>query len=195
MFLTDMFRFSPGELPLFSAHALPVFPLAAPQAAEVAGIFEQMIAEVQGEYVYKYELVKNAVARLLYTAMKQLPPQNLLLQQDAASRITLRFFDLLEQQFPLSVTSGPFRLRSANDVAGRLAVHVNYLNRVLKKTTGKTTTGHIAERLAAEAVALLKHSNSDIAEIAFVLGFDDPAHFTRFFKKQTGAAPSAFRTV
>ncbi len=84
-------------------------------------------------------------------------------------------------------------LRSARDVARQLAVHVNYLNRCVRATTGKTTSAHLAERLAGEARALLRHTDWNVAEIGHSLGFDEPTHFNHFFKKQTGLAPSAVR--
>jgi AraC family transcriptional activator of pobA len=65
----------------------------------------------------------------------------------------------------------------------------------VRDTTGKTTTAHIAERLASEARALLRHTDWNIAEVGYGLGFDEPANFNYFFKKQTGLAPSAFRQV
>jgi AraC-like DNA-binding protein len=44
-----------------------------------------------------------------------------------------------------------------------------------------------------EAKALLKHTGWNVAEIAYCLGFEEPAHFHHFFKKQTGITPTAFR--
>jgi AraC-like DNA-binding protein len=74
-----------------------------------------------------------------------------------------------------------------------LAVHVNHLNKVLKEITGNTTTQVIANRIVQEAKILLKQTNWNIAEISYTLGFDDIAHFSNFFKKQTSVAPVAFR--
>ena len=61
--------------------------------------------------------------------------------------------------------------------------------------TGKTTTDHIAARLSREAKALLWHTDWNIAEVGYSLGFDEPTHFNYFFKKHTGLAPSAFRRL
>jgi AraC family transcriptional activator of pobA len=76
-----------------------------------------------------------------------------------------------------------------------LAIHVNHLNRAIRQTTGKTTTNHIFERLTSEAIALLKHTNWNISEISYSLGFEEPAHFNNFFKKQTTTTPSVYRIV
>ena len=114
---------------------------------------------------------------------------------DANARITAIFTELLERQFPIETPHQRFTMRSARDFADQLAVHVNHLNRAIRETTGKTTTDHIAERLLGEAKALLKHTNWNIAEISYSLGFEEPAHFNNFFKKHTSSTPSSYRVV
>lgn len=84
-------------------------------------------------------------------------------------------------------------MRSAKAFAQQLNVHVNHLNRAVRLVTGKTTTELIFERLIAEAKALLQHTNWNIAEISYCLGFEEPSHFNHFFKKLTDATPTSFR--
>ena len=105
-----------------------------------------------------------------------------------------RSFDRsLERQPPLESLHQRLTLRTAKDYADRLAVHVNHLNKVLKEVTGHTTTQLISTRVIQEAKILLKQTNWNIAEIGYTLGFDDLAHFSNFFKKQTSFTPAAFR--
>ena len=61
--------------------------------------------------------------------------------------------------------------------------------------TGKPTSVLIAERIAAEAKALLQHTNWPVADIAYGLGFDYPTYFNNFSKRVTGNIPKAFRTA
>ncbi|RYG04572.1 MAG: helix-turn-helix domain-containing protein, partial [Chitinophagaceae bacterium] len=49
--------------------------------------------------------------------------------------------------------------------------------------------------LASEAKALLRHTDWNISEISYALGFADQAQFNNFFKKQTNLNPSSFRQV
>nr|WP_298792471.1 helix-turn-helix domain-containing protein [uncultured Allomuricauda sp.] len=51
----------------------------------------------------------------------------------------------------------------------------------------------ILERLALEAKRLIHFTDKQNQEIAFDLGFNDPAHFSRFFKKMTQMTPSEYR--
>jgi AraC-like DNA-binding protein len=63
----------------------------------------------------------------------------------------------------------------------------------LKENTGKTTTDVISGRIAQEARLLLKQTDWNISEIAYSLGFEEVAHFSNFFKKQSGFSPLSFR--
>jgi AraC-like DNA-binding protein len=84
-------------------------------------------------------------------------------------------------------------LRSAKDYADQLSIHVNYLNKVLKEITGKTTTELITERIIKESKVLLKHTDWNVSEIAYSLGFEEASHFNNLFKKHTALSPRAFR--
>jgi AraC-like DNA-binding protein len=53
----------------------------------------------------------------------------------------------------------------------------------------------ISERLLQEAKILLKHTDWNISEIAYSLGFEEPTHFNNFFKKNIQLTPRQFRTV
>ncbi|KIO75067.1 transcriptional regulator [Pedobacter lusitanus] len=192
-FFKESLRLNLVELPLFMAGSQPVFSLKDEVTSEIKDIFEKIIKELDTDYTYKYELIKNYVSELIYLAMKLQPADNSFEHPDAASRITSVFMELLERQFPIESSSQRFELRSPKVFAERLSIHVNYLNRAIKKTTGRTTTDHIFDRLTAEAKSLLKHTDWNIAEISYVLGFEDQAHFNNFFKKQTTMSPSGFR--
>ncbi|WP_261387820.1 helix-turn-helix domain-containing protein [Chitinophaga pinensis] len=79
------------------------------------------------------------------------------------------------------------------EFATQLSVHVNSLNRALKEITGKTTSQLIAERITQEARGLLKHTDWNISEISWCLGFEEPPHFINFFKKNEHLTPKSFR--
>ena len=192
-FFQDSFRINLNEIPLFSVGLYPVFKLNDNEFEEISSIFEKIIVNSAKDYIYKYELIKSYIVELIYITLQLQPAEDLFGHIDAGSRITALFTELLEQQFPIESTSQRFELRSPKAIADRLSVHVNYLNRAIKKTTGRTTTEHIFERLATEAKALLKYTSWSIAEISYALGFEDQAHFNKFFKKQTKRNPSSTR--
>ena len=181
------------ELPLFRPGQVPVFPLSENEASEIAYIFRKMHNELRGDYRYKYDLLRNLVLELIHYGQKLQPLSILSTTRNASERITLLFLELLERQFPIDFPHQRLSLRTAKGYADRLAIHINHLNRVLKEVTGSTTTELISQRVVVEAKILLKQTNWPVAEVGYVLGFDDLAHFSNYFKKQTTLTPLAFR--
>lgn len=181
------------ELPIFKSGGYPVFQITNKQVDELAPIFSKMKKEMDSDYEYKYDLIRNYVLELIHYGQKLQPAAAMHSSQNAAARIVSLFIELLERQFPIESPNQKLQLRSAKEYAQRLAVHVNHLNKVLKENTGRTTTEIISSRLLQEAKILLRQTDWNVSEIAYSLGFEEVAHFSNFFKKQTSLAPIAFR--
>lgn len=177
----------------FKIGGTPVLKITEEQRLFLNTIFQKMIAEQESDYIYKDELIRNYISLIIHESLKLEPAKDFIQDKNAVSRLSSVFLELLERQFPIETTDQSLQLRSAQDFAKNLNVHVNYLNRAVKEVTGKSTTTHIRERILTEAKALLLHTDWNISEIAFALGFDYPTYFNNFFKKQTGTNPKAFR--
>ncbi|MFC0318585.1 MULTISPECIES: helix-turn-helix domain-containing protein [Olivibacter] len=189
---TDSPHFLLNQLSLFKVGGDFVFFVNEAQCRAVSELFEKMMEEITTNYVHKYDLLRNYLQLIIHEAMKMQPVRSYL-PHSSASRVCDLFLDLLERQFPIDSQERTLGLRSAQDYANILSVHVNHLNRSVKEITGKTTTQHIAERLVKEAKALLIHSDWTISEIAYSLGFSYPPYFNNFFRKQTRMTPGIFR--
>lgn len=83
--------------------------------------------------------------------------------------------------------------RPASFYASALGITPTHLNRVLKAKTGFGTQDLVARRLIEEAQRELLFTPGSVKQIAFRLGFSDPAYFSRFFTRQTGMTPGAWR--
>jgi AraC family transcriptional regulator, transcriptional activator of pobA len=182
------------DLPIFNVDGYPVFEIHPSQAVDLTILFERIRLEIASDYKYKYELLRNLVGELIHFGQKLQPVSSLYSNHNSASRIAALFAELLERQFPIESIHQQIELKSARDFASRLSVHVNHLNRVLKKITGKTTTELIGNRLTTEAKILLKQTDWNISQIGNALGFAEVAHFSNFFKKQTSLTPLSFRS-
>lgn len=181
------------QSPLFKMGGTPILTITEEQRLFLNAIFEKMIVEQKTDYAFKDELIRNYIQLIIHEALKMQPSENFNLPQNAANRITRVFLELLERQFPIESRDCPLKLKNAQDYANYLTVHVNYLNRCVKDITGKSTTTLISERIISEAKALLQHTDWNISEIAFALGFEYPTYFNNFFKKITGVNPRSFR--
>jgi AraC family transcriptional regulator, transcriptional activator of pobA len=181
------------DLPIFRPGGYPVFQISNNDAKELTDIFTKMHRELSSNYAYKYDLIRNYVLELIHFGQKLEPATTLYNTHNASARVSSLFIELLERQFPIESPQQRLNLRTAKDFADQLSVHVNHLNKVLKENTGKTTTDLISTRVIQEAKILLKQTNWNISEIAYSLGFEEVAHFSNFFKKQTTLAPLTFR--
>ncbi|GAA0887067.1 helix-turn-helix domain-containing protein [Sphingobacterium siyangense] len=182
------------DLPIFQPGGLPIFQISPEQRIEVEEIFLKMNKELSSDYVFKYDLLRNYVLEIIHYGQKLQPKSITNPTHNASNRITSLFIELLERQFPIESPMQRLQLRTANDFAERLAIHVNHLNKTLKENTGKTTSHVIAARVTQEAKILLRQTDWNVSEIAYSLGFEEIAHFSNFFKKQTGSAPNIFRS-
>ena len=98
-----------------------------------------------------------------------------------------RFKQLLEDHFS--------RWHKVADYANEMHISSDYLNNVIKTTVGKTAKEFILHRLILESKRLGLHTELSNKEIAYQLGFDDPSHFSKFFKREEGSSFSDFRKL
>ncbi len=82
---------------------------------------------------------------------------------------------------------------SVANYAKALSVSTTHLSRVIRKATGRPASGLIEERVIREARRNLVYTNLPVSQIAYTLGFEDPAYFSRVFSRATGLSPRAFR--
>ena len=182
------------DYPVFQLTGAAIIPLTPQQLPPFQELFDKMFAELQGDYAYKYDLLRNLLMEVIHSAQKMQPatgqPNT---GSNAAERITSLFGELLERQFPIEADNQLMQLNTPTDFARQLNVHVNHLNKALKETTGQTTSQLISERILQEAKVLLKSTSWTVNEIAWGLGFKEPNHFSSFFKQKAQMTPKQFR--
>lgn len=184
------------DYPVFQSPDTAVISLKPDEVRFYNELFLKMLAELEGNYAFKYDFLRTMLMELVHSAQKMVPatgqPHS---GSNAAERITAMFAELLERQFPIELSDQVIRLNAPSAFARQLNIHVNHLNKALKETTGQTTSQLISERIAQEAKILLKSTNWTINEIAWALGFAEPNHFSSFFRNTAGMTPKQFRQV
>jgi AraC family transcriptional activator of pobA len=182
------------DYPVFQFADAAVIPLSANYAVKYSELFLRMFDELHGDYTYKYDLLRNLLMEVIHGAQKMQPALgNPLDGSNASERITSLFNELLERQFPIELSNQVIKLNYPAAFAAQLNIHVNHLNKALKETTGQTTSQLISERILQEAKVLLKSTNWTINEIAWSLGYEEPNHFSGFFKSRAKITPKQFR--
>lgn len=182
------------DYPVFQSASNGVLTLKENEVNIYNNLFSSILNELNSEYIFKYDLIKSLLLQVIHGAQKMQPTiGNPLSASTGAERISGLFIELLERQFPIEVNTQVVRLNTPADFARQMNIHVNHLNKALKETTGRTTSQLIQERVLQEARILLKSTTWSVNEIAWCLGFEEPNHFSTYFKGHTGLTPKHFR--
>ncbi|HEY8928218.1 MAG TPA: AraC family transcriptional regulator [Mucilaginibacter sp.] len=182
------------DLPVFQFTDASIIPLKTEEVSYYKGLFLKMFEEVQSDYIYKYDLLRHLLMGVVHSAQKrQRSWGNIYAGNNASERIASIFMELLERQFPIELAYQTVKLNSPSAFAKQLNIHVNHLNKALKEITGQTTSQLIDNRILQEARILLKSTSWSIGEVAWGLGYEEPNHFSSFFKSKTKLTPNQFR--
>lgn len=82
---------------------------------------------------------------------------------------------------------------TVKNFAAQLAITPVHLNRICNTASGKSAGQLMNERLLEESKKYLSYTSYSVAEVAYMLQFDYPNYFARFFKKHTTLTPSEYR--
>ena len=144
--------------------------------------------ELQNRDEYSQEIVLNLLhlflleSRRIFDQQNQAPREQ---AEDTPDTTIIRFKQLIEENFAREKNVSPY--------AEMLNMNPSCLNELSKRVTGITAGELIRNRVIEETKKLLYSSRMSGKEIAYELGFDDPAYFSRFFKKYTGMTLNEFR--
>jgi AraC family transcriptional activator of pobA len=170
--------------------ASPVIPLAgAQESRRLSDLCQQLYQERflarEGHRLATRALLTLAAIEIVRLAASRARSGTVTLAARDATVEALRH--LVEEHFRVE--------RKIGFYAGRLAMTADRLNDHVKRATGVTAGHLIRQRIMTEAKRELVFATRAIHEIAYDLGFTDPSHFARFFRKQTGVTPQQFRAA
>lgn len=160
-------------------------PRAVPCTPELRRLVERIFAEFAGQGFARAQVLRSQAGSLLGLMARAIAAGAPETDAGRAHPLFRRFETLVEARF-----------RDRRQVAGYaadLAVSPTHLNRIVRQATGAPASALIAARMLREARRMLIYTNLSAAEIAYDLGFADPAHFSRVFARGTGMAPRDFR--
>jgi AraC-like DNA-binding protein len=144
--------------------------------------------ETQHPDEYSQEIALNLLHLFLLESRRIFDQQNQVPKEDPETTpdtTIIRFKQLIEENFSREKNVSPY--------AEMLNINPSCLNELAKRLTGITAGELIRNRVIDETKKLLYSSNLSGKEIAYELGFEDPAYFSRFFKKYTGTTLKEFR--
>ncbi|MEP2978211.1 MAG: AraC family transcriptional regulator [Lentilitoribacter sp.] len=151
--------------------------------------FRELSYIIRDESVFKPEHAINTLRSMLLQAadcrIRFSNSENPIpMSSPKVSSLVSKFQDLVETHYTKHLEIGAY--------CELLGVTVATLNRHVKSELGQTAKQIANDRLALEARVALRSGERSIKDVAFDLGFEDPLYFSRFFRKQFGAAPTQY---
>ena len=187
----DLFRLI-KTYSFFSYQANEALHLSTSEKASLSSLIEQLKMECYSRLDNLSNTILVSLISLLLDFVQRYYERQFITRQNSLVGIVAQFIDFLEDYFDTN-TELSQGLPSVSYFAEKLHVSPNYLSDLLKKNTGKTAQEYIHTQLIKKAKNLLLRDDKTIAEVAYQLGFEYPAYFSRIFKNKTGTTPLAFR--
>jgi AraC family transcriptional activator of pobA len=156
--------------------------------------FETMLEHYQTASQFKDQMLTNLLVTFLYKVKEILiSAPSLEGKGFGYSALVIKFRKHLDDHFRAVLKGQVAAISNGSEIAKVLSVSADYMGTVVKKETGKTVTSWITERTITEAQSLIKNTSLSISEISYMLTFQDPTNFSKYFKKNTGFSPKQYR--
>jgi AraC-like DNA-binding protein len=171
---------------LFNAFSRsPVIKVTDEMHGEMEDMANKMMKEYANFFLLRSEILRGYLRILLIYLTRQF--DNPAEEESHSKNVDLvkRFLSLIGKNFTTK--------RMVSDYAEELVVTPNHLNELVKKITGFPASHHIQQRVILEAKRYAAYSNLSMKQVAYQLGFDDTAHFSKFFKNTAGKSFTDFR--
>ncbi|TCK08491.1 helix-turn-helix domain-containing protein [Marinobacterium mangrovicola] len=151
----------------------------------------QLITQMEEEYHERRTGKKQMFEWLLYSLMlkvgRRIQASRRARDEGHYERLYRLLTQLVEQHYR--------EHKPASFYAEELHTTTTSLNRACAAVAEKNLSEMLHDRLTLEAQRMLIYSSIPVSLIAYDLGFNDPAYFSRFFKRRTGMAPVTFREM
>lgn len=162
---------------------------------EIESILNEYISQIKSEFVNTDEFGKE---ELLRAYLKSFLIQIERLKKECEQSQNNIPFVVYEKRLQLIkfinlIDANYTKRLSVSEYARLLLVSSRTLSDLTNQLLNKSPLQMIQERIILEAQRLLIHSDINVNQIGYRLGFDDPSYFVKYFKKQTQISPSDFR--
>jgi len=184
--LTTLFPATSALIPMLaSVQCIRVFeePYPAPVVSELIAQIDEELFGNQSEKRAMLHLVLQRLFIVLYRLWQQHETLH-----DPSNSPGVGYFRLFQQRVRQVATT-----HSIAQLAGELAITPVHLNRICRAIAGKSASELVQEHIVDEARKYLTYTSYSVSEIAYLLHFEYPNYFARFFKKHTGLSPTEFR--
>ncbi len=179
-----------GEFRFFDYSEVEALHLSADEREKFLNCLDMIRRELSHPVDNHSAALLSANIQVLLEYMHRFYDRQFITRHKANSDVVAQFHRELKMYYKNEAAKG---LPTVGYFADKACLTPNYFSDLVRKETGLTPKEMITRHVVAHAKQLLACSSEDISQIAYELGFDYPAHFTRTFKRVTGLTPSEFR--
>lgn len=171
---------------VFKAYGMIAMEVHGEVKAEMMQLLQSMIKEYFEVSEFKNEMLRTLL-KVFLIQLSRLADHSLLKEDDMENDVSLvtKFLEMIDVHF--------LTMKKVSDYAERLCLAPNYLNIKVKRVSGYTAGYHIRQRIVLEAKRQAHWESMSLKEISYKLGYNDVAHFSKFFKKEAGVSFSSFK--
>ena len=144
-----------------------------------------LVDELKQSATGQYDMLQAYLKQFIVNAVR-IKTEHYQIKDDVASQLFKDFSLLVEQNYKT--------IHSVTEYATRLGISPKSLTKHFQKIGSQTPSDFIKNRIILEAKRQLLYSSDSVKQIAYNLGYNDPAYFTRFFTKSTTKSPLHFKT-
>ena len=148
-------------------------------------IITSLVDELKQSETGQYDMLQAYLKQFIVYSVR-IKKEHYQIKDDVASQLFKDFSTLVEQNYKT--------IHSVSEYATRLGISPKSLTKHFQKIGSQTPSNFIKNRVILEAKRQLLYSSDSVKQIAFNLGYNDPAYFTRFFTKSTSKSPLHFKT-
>lgn len=189
----DFFYLSGAESVLMFSHGCNAFegPLVIRTDEEVRIEAEEILIKIRREFTHygssRPGILKGLFRIFILYLSQKMDQATMRISSGTEKDLAGRFMDSLKKHFTTK--------KMVADYADEFCVTPGHLNRIVKKISGFPVSYHIQQQIILEAKRLAHYSDRSMKEVAYALGFDDLAHFSKFFKNNSGMNFSNFKKM
>ena len=178
------------QFPFFySIQNTPFLALEENNSELIEKLFRRLFDEYLNKKAFQHQLI------LSYIDIIYIEISRLYLDDNSQKIIKANSYSEKLQLFESLIEKNYIKEKSPSQYAEWMNISSKHLNRITKSVLDKTASEVITDRIILEAKRRVLHTKNNFSEVAFSLGYDDYAYFSKLFKKSSGLTPTGFLKI
>ena len=171
----------------FHSYTSPQFIMDRASLQSIVDIATKIFQENSNRKAFSSDIVRGYLEVLLYNFNRLLEHQA---EQPSASAC-----ESVCKLFEKHIIEDNYEIGTIEYYASKINISTTYLNRCVKKTTGKNAKQVLLDHKLIVAKSMLQQHDKSISDIATTMGFSEQTNFSKFFRQMTGLTPNKFRAL